>query len=216
MAGNKISISDSGDQVTVLTPESTQVVVNKPVDNAVSITNDGSQGTNVNVTSTENRVILPAPVLSQVEVLKPLPNQVTISQTGVQGPTGIQGPPGNTIFNQTGSFYNTTNNVGVTGSFVVSGSFFLNNVDIRDSVGRSGIFTQTGSFYNTTNNVGITGSLFVNLNGTTDLINITIQGEPKIKVNEEGVLQLKEFSSPPTPVTGGIFYSTSNEFYLGM
>ena len=50
---------------------------------------------------------------------------VTITTTGPQGPIGPIGNSGSDgaygIFNQTGSFYNTTNNVGITGSFVVTG-----------------------------------------------------------------------------------------------
>ena len=36
-----------------------------------------------------------------------------------------------------------------------------------------------------------------------------------IKVDNQGIFQLLEFSSLPTPVEGGIIYA-SNEFYVGM
>jgi hypothetical protein len=62
---------------------------------------------------------------------------VTITTTGPQGPigpignSGSDGAPGSDgasgIFNQTGSFYNTTNNVGITGSFVVTGGITGSN-----------------------------------------------------------------------------------------
>lgn len=103
-----------------------------------------------------------------------------------------------------------------TGSLNISGSYFLNNTNILDLIQTSGIFRQTGSFFNTTNNVGITGSLFVDLNGSTDTFKVKVQGEDKIKVNEEGVLVLNSFNTTPTAVTGGIIYSGSNEFYFGL
>ena len=102
-----------------------------------------------------------------------------------------------------------------TGSVFITGSFFLNNVDILTEIQTSGIFRQTGSFYNTTNNIGITGSFSVDLDGTADTVDISVSGASKVKVNEEGVVVLGQFDSTPTPVTGGIFYSSSNNFYFG-
>lgn len=103
----------------------------------------------------------------------------------------------------------------LTGSLRLSGSFFLNNIDILNEIQSSGIFRETGSFYNTTKNIGITGSLFVDLDGTTDTVDISVSGASKVKVNEQGVLVLGQFDSAPTPVSGGIFYSSSNTFYFG-
>lgn len=104
----------------------------------------------------------------------------------------------------------------LTGSLKLSGSFFLNDVNILEQIQSSGIFTRTGSFYNTTNNVGIFGSLVVDLDGSTDTFQINRQGDLRVKVNEEGVLVLKSFDNPPSPVTGSLFYSSSNEFYFGL
>jgi hypothetical protein len=84
-----------------------------------------------------------------------------------------------------------------------------------DAVYKSGIFRQTGSFWNTTNNIGITGSLNVALDGSTTEISVAVSGTQKIKVNTEGVLQMISQSVTPTAVEGGIFYSSSDAFYLG-
>jgi len=105
---------------------------------------------------------------------------------------------------------------GFTGSLDITGSLFLNNVDLSSLIATSGIFKQTGSFYNTTNNIGITGSLFIDLNGSTDTFDVKVQGEDRVKVNEEGVLVLNPFEVTPTAVSGGVFYSGSNEFFLGL
>jgi len=61
------------------------------------------------------------------------------------------------------------------------------------AINNAGIFKQTGSFWSTTKNIQITGSLTVG----------------------DGLLILKEFTSPPTPEPGAIFYSASN-FYFGL
>ena len=103
----------------------------------------------------------------------------------------------------------------LTGSLDLTGSFFLNNVDILTEIQTSGIFRQTGSFYNTSENIGITGSFMVSLNGSTETLDVKVTGSSKFKVNEEGVVVLGKFTSSPTPVSGGIFYSSSNDFYFG-
>lgn len=99
-----------------------------------------------------------------------------------------------------------------TGSFNVSGSIVLNGIDL--SINQS-IFRQTGSYWNTTRNVGITGSFQLALDGVDSYFAISKGGQEKIKVNTEGTLQLVSQSTTPTAVEGGIFYSSSDAFYLG-
>jgi hypothetical protein len=103
----------------------------------------------------------------------------------------------------------------LSGSLFLSGSFFLNDVNILNQIQQSGIFTQTGSFWSTTNNVQVTGSFGINLpSGQT--FEISTQGDKKVEVNEEGVLVLSPFDTTPTPVSGGVIYSASNEFFVGL
>jgi len=85
-----------------------------------------------------------------------------------------------------------------------------------DGTLKAGLFRQTGSYWNTTNNIGITGSLDVSLNGTTDEVTISVGSLEKVKVNTEGILQLVSQSSTPTPVAGGIYYSSNDSFYIGL
>lgn len=103
----------------------------------------------------------------------------------------------------------------LSGSLYLSGSFFLNNVDILNQIQQSGIFAQTGSYWSTTNNLKVTGSFQVNL-PTGQTFEISTQGEKKVEINSEGVLVLTPFNSTPTPVSGGVIYSGSNEFFLGL
>ena len=99
-----------------------------------------------------------------------------------------------------------------SGSFNVTGSIVLNGIDL--SINQS-IFRQTGSYWNTTRNIGITGSFQLALNGVDQYFAVSVGGQEKIKVNTEGTLQLAPQSVTPTAVTGGIFYSSSDAFFLG-
>lgn len=103
----------------------------------------------------------------------------------------------------------------LTGSLYLTGSFFLNDINILEQIQDSGIFRQTGSFWSTTNNLQVTGSFKINL-PNEEVFEISTEGEVKLQVNEEGVLVLSPFSSTPTPVSGGVIYSASNEFFVGL
>ena len=99
-----------------------------------------------------------------------------------------------------------------SGSLNVTGSIVLNGIDL--SINQS-IFRQTGSYWNTTRNIGMTGSFQLALNGVDQYFAVSVGGQEKIKVNKDGVLQLISQSTAPPPVEGGIFYSSSDAFYLG-
>jgi hypothetical protein len=76
------------------------------------------------------------------------------------------------------------------------------------------VFADFGSVFPFTGSAIITGSLelegpfLVKLNDGNGDIN-------KFQVNNEGVTVLGKLDTTPTAVSGGIFYSASNEFYLG-
>jgi hypothetical protein len=101
-----------------------------------------------------------------------------------------------------------------TGSLSITGSIFLNDVNLNDIIEYS-IFRPTGSFYATTNDIQITGSLTLELDGVEDYFTISVQGIQSIAVNTEGTLQLSPQNQPPTAVTGGIYYNIEDEYYLG-
>jgi hypothetical protein len=104
----------------------------------------------------------------------------------------------------------------LTGSLAVSGALDLDGpftVQGEDFI--NGIFVQTGSYYSTTNDIKVSGSFDLQLDGVEDYFAISINGEEQIKVNKEGVLEMKSQNTTPTAVNGGMFYSGSNEFFLG-
>ena len=49
---------------------------------------------------------------------------------------------------------------------------------------------------------------------STDFFIIKDNGEQVFKVNQEGVVEHKMLVNTPTVVTGGIFYSASDDWYL--
>lgn len=99
-----------------------------------------------------------------------------------------------------------------SGSFNVTGSIVLNGIDLSLD---QNIFKQTGSYWNTTRNIGITGSFQLNLDGVSNYFAVSVAGQEKLRVNTQGTLQLAPQDQTPTAVTGGIFYSSSDAFYLG-
>ena len=99
-----------------------------------------------------------------------------------------------------------------SGSFNVTGSIVLNGIDLSLD---QNIFKQTGSYWNTTRNIGITGSFQLTLNGVDEYFAVSVGGQEKIKVNTEGTLELAPQAVTPTAVSGGLFYSSSDAFYLG-
>ena len=92
-----------------------------------------------------------------------------------------------------------------------SGSAFTVTDDGSNAVT---VFADFGSVFPFTGSAIITGSLelegpfLVKLNDGNGDIN-------KFQVNNEGAVVLGNLDTTPTTVSGGIFYSASNEFYLG-
>lgn len=100
-----------------------------------------------------------------------------------------------------------------SGSSLFGNSFddthiFTGSVDITGSLNLIGPFTLEGDQEST-------GSYRLELNGVDKYFSVNINGVSQVKVNEEGVLQVASKDVTPTSVTGGLFYSSSNEYFLG-
>jgi hypothetical protein len=61
----------------------------------------------------------------------------------------------------------------------------------------------------------ITGSLGINLTSATSSFTISVSGNKKVEVNNSGILVLSPQTSPPTAISGGIYYGIDNNYYLG-
>lgn len=84
---------------------------------------------------------------------------------------------------------------------------------IRDELPPLGEYL-TGSL-NISGSFSTTGSLTIELDGIEDIFKVTVSGEEKIKVNTEGILQIKAQTTEPTAVPGGIYYNNEDDYYLG-
>ena len=104
----------------------------------------------------------------------------------------------------------TGSNLNISGDIEVSGESVLTFIQNKN------VFSLTGSYASTNTDVSITGSLDLKFNGVTDYFNINVNGEDKIKVNEEGILQLFAQDTTPTAVEGGIFFGDDFNLYLGV
>ena len=102
----------------------------------------------------------------------------------------------------------------LTGSLNVLGNFTLNGQPI--STIDASVFNKTGSYASATLDTHITGSLRLKLDGVSKYFAVNVGGKDKFKVNEQGVVVLHPFSTPPTAVTGSIYYGADNAFYFGL
>lgn len=80
---------------------------------------------------------------------------------------------------------------------------------------QSSIVRQVLNTVHISGSANITGSLQINLNGVNQYFAVSVTGQEKLRVNTEGTLQLAPQNATPTAVSGGLFYSGSDEFYLG-
>ena len=78
-----------------------------------------------------------------------------------------------------------------------------------------GLFEQTGSYYSTTNDLKVSGSFDFGLNGSSDKITVSSGGDLKFEFNEQGTATFISQSVTPTAASGGLFYSASNDYFLG-
>ena len=70
-------------------------------------------------------------------------------------------------------------------------------------------------FGNTGSTLHFSGAFDLGLNGIDQYFSINIGNVPQFKVTTDGAVQLASKVSSPAPVTGGLFYSASDEYYLG-
>ena len=109
--------------------------------------------------------------------------------------------------------------IATTLNFTGSGIFsILNNEGFATITLAADSFPYTGS-------AEITGSLYligpINIIGSSDTPPFTIDIDDsngdvtKFQVNQEGVMVLGQLDTTPTPISGGMFFSSSNEYFLG-
>ena len=114
-----------------------------------------------------------------------------------------------------------------TGSFLITASTAVGTAGIVFTKGNGDTFTVdvVANIFPYTGSAIITGSLDLigplvitgSINESPFIIHLEDGNGPddKLKVNQEGILVLSPLDFTPTPVSGGIYYSVNNEFFLG-
>ena len=144
-----------------------------------------------------------------IDVTQPITSVVQV----LTGPMGPPGPAGVGTFPFTGSVdisgsLNLIGNASFTGSiFLINGSFSGSGANLFN-IPASAIVGLNLSMI-------ATGSVTASVNTNSDLFLIKSASTEIFKVNNEGVVVLQEKIAPPTPVAGGIFYSSSGDFFFG-
>jgi len=102
----------------------------------------------------------------------------------------------------------------LTGSLRISGSIDIEALggvnNFTGSLANTGSFQNTGSFSNQS------GSFVINLDPeTNNSFSVNIGGEEQISVTPQGVFRLDEKDPAPPAISGGMFYSASDDYFLG-
>ena len=98
----------------------------------------------------------------------------------------------------------------------ISGSIVIDGEDIISLVRDIEVFALSGSYASANTDIEVTGSFSISLDGISKYFSIDVNGEEKVKVNEEGVFQFISQSSAPTAVEGGIYFGNDFNLYLGV
>ena len=133
---------------------------------------------------------------------------------------------------RTASYYSGSISNAISSSYAATASFALNvgatnalvagNIQTQVSTDVNSIFLiKSGS--NTVFNVDSTGNIITNgsivletTGSYLELISIKNNGVEYAKVNGEGVLVLHQYDTPPTAASGGMYFDTIGNFYIGL
>lgn len=178
---------------------------------------------------------------SVIEITQPITNVVEVL-TGPMGPKGDNGPSGTALpFSYAGGdLYSTTSSIQVGGNIFGTASWASQSIsasyappsDVIQTDGISArVATSPTSLFviqsssadllrlDDTSLFAFSGSVEIHSTNTSSIFLITkvdgINADKKVEINNEGVFVLGTFNQTPTPVAGGIFFSSSNDFFLG-
>lgn len=208
-SGGTISISSAvnllENQGTITaTPEIAEVTISPTTTVKVEVNIESSNSVNIAIGS-PNEVLITDNVAFPVGIAFG-PQGVTGEQgiQGIQGATGSQGPAG------IGSFPELTDN-----PFTVVG----NNVGLHITNPQYELHLSESLFAPlvASSKIEIKGALdsLGDPDGPLFIVKSYDTNDAKFVINIEGVTMLGQFEITPTPVDGGMFYSSSGDFYLG-
>jgi len=174
-----------------------------------------SPNNNVDIQTNNNQLRIISEVYNtEVNVTQPVTTTIQVATPGPQGP---KGDPGISLNNQiaTGSITASVN-IGADTFRVQSGSstFLYISSSGNTTINNSLYIIQKASIGTTHQSASLTISastaedaILVKINDT----NVT----DKFKINNEGIMVLGKLDNPPFAVEGGIFFSSSNDYFFG-
>ena len=77
------------------------------------------------------------------------------------------------------------------------------------------VFTLTGSVYAANQDLDVTGSFAIDISDAGNVFSVSKNGTKQFELNNDGVVVLGSHTSAPTAQEGGMFYSSSGDFYVG-
>lgn len=105
----------------------------------------------------------------------------------------------------------------ISGSSGISGSFV--SLPIFNSFTGS---YNTGSFLGsflgslTGSSLVVNGPVIINKSGSSDIFLIQSGSLPYLKVNSQGILVLNPMNTTPSPVSGGVYFNSSGDVFVGL
>jgi len=122
----------------------------------------------------------------------------------------FSGSISNAIFAITSS-YALTSSILVAGSTQAQVSTDIDSIFLIKS-GNNRVFNVDSS-----GNVVTNGNITIETTGSLDsFLLVKNDGNTYVKVNNEGVLVLNQFNTPPTAVSGGMYFDNIGNFYVGL
>ena len=136
------------------------------------------------------------------------------------------------LFALTASFYSGSISNAISSSFAATASYALNvtspvilstgSITAEVSTNPSSIFlikSGSNTVFNIDNvgNIITNGSITIESTGSlSSFMLIKNNGTEYVRVNNEGVLVLHQYSTPPTAVSGGMYFDDIGNFYVGL
>ena len=137
--------------------------------------------------------------------------------------SGVHGPYGrNSILSASYAFHATT------ASYVLPSGIPLKPYQIATGSVTASVSIQPSSLFliksasvnlvtvDNTGSITMKGNLTIDTTGSFNkLMSVSNNSTEYFKLNEEGVLVLHQYPTPPTVVVGGIYFNTTGEFFIG-
>ena len=143
-------------------------------------------------------------------------NDLTILITGGGG-SGVSSSYALTAsFAATASYFSGSISNAISSSYALTSSYFSGSISnaISSSYALTASYILGGGSGGNATYIS-TGSITASVN-VTDLFLIQSSSRELLKFNNQGVMVMEAYYTPPTAITGGFIYSASGDFFVGL